>query len=105
MELFIDWISTNWQWVASVGASLIYFILLLIYKRRPYVVDDSAYSDIVRLTIEAENIYGAGHGSEKLDYVLNHVVNDDSLPMCVIKYAYKPLVEKILSTPHKKGGK
>lgn len=99
----LNFIRDNWQYISSVIVIIITIIAMLI-KRKPVteVHDDSVISHILDYVIQAEEIFGHGHGADKLDYVKKCLVNsgkDAGLDMSTIEM----LVEYVLSSPQKKG--
>lgn len=105
VQQFIDWLVVNWQFVSSAAISIVTFILLLIFKRRPSIIDNSQYKDILVLINEAEKKFGSGHGEEKLNYVLDTYLNFKGLERSYWNISsVKHLIEYILSSPQKKGG-
>lgn len=102
---FIQFIVDNWQFVSSAAISIVTFILLLIFKRRPCIIDNSQYKDLLVLINEAEKKFGNGHGDEKLNYVLDTYLNFKGLEKSYWNVSsVKHLVEYILSSPQRKGG-
>lgn len=112
MKEFTTFVTENWKFIVESLLTVISIFLVIFLRRKIKVKSTgSLYERIVELINDAESIYGSGHGSEKLSYVLTGISAEwiamgfqkeslkDVLP------AYADLVEKILSTPQKKGEK
>lgn len=102
MSFIVDY----WQYI-SIALVVILDLVILIFKkaRVQYKLPHSWYPFICDLVKEAESIYGAGHGSEKLNYVIEKVkttynVNHNDL---MFNNLVKTVIEDILSAPMKKG--
>lgn len=103
MKEFIDWLVQNWQFVSSAAISVVSFILLLLFKRNKIFIEDRALmSKIVDFVLQAEQRFGAGHGKEKLDFVLRSIFPESEKIDDLLRASIVPLVEKVLSTPQKK---
>lgn len=104
---FILFIERYWQYL-SVGLIVLIDLIILIVKKTKVAVSlpSNSYSQLVDLVNEAENVFGAGHGKEKLNYVVESYIkkNDIKYFDSEVGYFVKGVIEKILSTPHKKGG-
>lgn len=109
MQEIFNFIRENWQVIVSV-ITLIVSVVIAIVRKKP-VTD--IYSHILAWTIQAVKIAeNTGlKGDEKLDYALGFIVEafhsyygkDTKLP-CSLAYI-ENLVEQVLDTPQKKGGK
>lgn len=64
----IEFLTENWKLIAILGAILVELVLLLIFKKKPQVLDNSLIFDLCTWIAEAENLYSVG--SDKLHYVL-----------------------------------
>lgn len=104
MQEFINFIVDNWQWFSSIAVSIVSFILLLIFKRRPKVF--GYYLDICKAISRAESIFiGQGRGAEKLDYVIKDVCSRHELDPKLWSDVISTAVDRLMSLPNKKGGK
>lgn len=101
MNDFINWLVDNWKFVSTCAISIVSFILLLVFKRRPSIrlFGDTYYKCLITFINEAEAKFGAGHGGEKLNYVLNRF----SAEFGSWTFQVMADVESLLSTPQKKG--
>lgn len=68
------------------------------------MVDDGFYSEVLRLVIEAEELYGAGHGKEKLDFVITSMSANHQYGYVIDGFArlVEGAVNDILTSPQKK---
>lgn len=107
VELFVEY----WRVIVLV-VLLIVNILISIF-RRPKVLNtivDAITNIAPNCIIEAERLYGAGNGLKKLDYAYNLVCdyiryrfNISQKDLSKYDRTIKDTIEKILSTPQKKG--
>lgn len=119
MQDFINWIVDNWQFVSSVAISIVGFILLFLRKR--FKIVDSAceyllsvipaavrYSEDKYKEI-AENsmhIYSINKKEWALSYVKERFLRQfPSSNWSEYKSYVSFLIEDVLNTPQKKGGK
>lgn len=104
MQAIIEFINSNYQLLILIGSGVIEFILLLICKKRSFIVDTGATQILVELVIKAERIYGHGHGKEKLNYVISQyfLMYPDKVKIPEYRDALIYCVESILDTPQKK---
>lgn len=104
MQQFIDWLVVNWQFVSSAAISVVSFILLLIFRiKKSVVFQDRDYNFLCNLIKTAEEKYGAGKGSAKMEFVLNTFFGADDFAKSVAGNEIKRRIETILSCPQKKG--
>lgn len=106
--MIVDFLRDNWQYI-SAGLVVLLDILILIFKRRlkvNYTLPSSWYPDLIDIVSEAEDVFGAGHGSEKLHYVKQRMKARIGLKYNdgVLDFMIGEFVERILNTPTKKGG-
>lgn len=106
MENILNFITQYWKVIALVVV-VVLEVVILILKRVNVKVDlpASTYSDLISMINDAEEIYGEGHGKEKLNYVVERF--HKSIGLRGIPYTtdyVRSLVERILNTPTKKGG-
>ena len=73
---------------------------MLIFKKTK-IIDPSIYAKLVSLVDAAEKEFGPGNGESKLNWVLTMFKSTSEVPYSD-RYI-KEVVEKILTTPHKKG--
>lgn len=94
----IDWLTDNWKLIVIVGAILIDLILVLIFKKRPQVIDNSFITHLCGWIQEAESKFKIG--ADKKRYVL-----DAAAKYLGDKYSEKEvglMIEYILTIPEKK---
>ena len=102
----VDFFREYWSYI-SFGLVVLFEIILLVVKR--FKVDvklpSNSYSSVIELIKQAEQIYGAGHGKEKLNYVVELYLKKNEIKYFdnEVRYFISNLVESILSTPEKKG--
>lgn len=97
----------NWQYI-SIAIIVLLEIVLLIVKRFKLKLNlpTSIYEKVCKLVKEAEQTFGAGHGDEKLKYVVSRYLQEEKVPGCFyseFSWWVKCIVEDILGTPQKKG--
>lgn len=103
----VNFLRDHWQLISFILV-IILEIVLLIVKRFKVIVKmpDDTLEQLITYVKDAEDIYGSGHGEEKLNYVIKRYFQendfDDSFKTS-IEFCIKLLVEQILSTPQKKG--
>lgn len=102
LQVIIDFIINNWTWILPILLSIVESFLIIILKKHPVTAFfDSFYCEIVDLINDAEDAFGDGNGSYKLDYVVTHfLMNHPSFHKSTVIDA----VEDIMSTPKKKKG-
>lgn len=112
--MILEFLKENYQLVALIGSffvDLVLAIICIVLKNRKDDPVLSIISDMLPGFIkEAENQIGAGHGSEKLTFVLKKVEQTykklTGVGLSLTGYLYRFFVnriENILSTPSKKG--
>lgn len=99
MKEVIQFIESNWQYI-SFGLLVIAEVVLFILKKRnkTQIIDNGLFKKVIDLVIQAENKFGSGHGSEKLDFVITSLSNE-GVPESMLK----SIVEYVLTSPEKKG--
>lgn len=102
MEKFVEFFVENWQLLVKLAVLLLTALLVILLKKRPVntTVDNSLIAHLVSWVIDAESLYGSGHGDEKLKFViekarlyLGDLFNEKDITK---------MVEFILSSPEKK---
>lgn len=109
MDFIFEWCFAHLDLIISVGFGLVEFFILIIFRRRvkiqEFVLQDSSFNNrVLDLVKAAEDLFGAGKGKEKLDYVIKNMCA--SVPGATKSFTeaiVKARVEQILSTPQKKG--
>lgn len=96
----IEFLTENWKLITILGAILIELILVLIFKKRPTVVDSSFYSNLCIWIEEAENKYGGSSGVNKMAYVLTRA--KEEFGDYFNEARVREVVEWILTLPKKK---
>ena len=105
MDDLLIWLQENWiVWIPCL-LGLVEFLVLLIFKKRPKIVDSSIYPEIIAYVQEAEQVYGSGYGKEKLIYVCKKIAQYRGISDIVAMVCYRSFIENVLNTPQKKGGK
>lgn len=68
------------------------------------MVDDGFYSEVLKFVIDAEELYGAGHGKEKLDFVITSMSSIHQYGHVIDGFVklVECAVDDILTSPHKK---
>ena len=94
----IEFLTENWKLIAILGAILVELILLLIFKKRPEIIDHSFYIKASEWILEAEKSFDKG--ADKLKYVLQCA--KQYLGSNYSEAAVKEIVEWILTIPQKK---
>lgn len=102
MDELVNFLKDYWQYI-SIAIVVLFDILLILLKRKPkfygYVLD------LVDYIQDAEKEYGAGHGDEKLNSVIDRKIRKENMPNTQFnRDCIAHLVERILQTPTKKGG-
>lgn len=117
MNTFIDFLVKNWQFISTIITTLL-LVILLIIKKRPKSIDDfSNILDIVitkvpDFVIQAENVLGAGNGSEKKMLVINYALKEfkrllgrdlttNESDTAILQFSSS--IEAVLNAPQKKG--
>ena len=105
----LDFLISNWRWIAVVLIELISFIILLLKKR--ITIQDSKYREILLkipgLISQAEKLSPSGNGKEKFDFVFVTVIDllkseyGDSLTK-MFSDTVSSFIESILECPQKK---
>ena len=97
MDFFIE----NWRFFVMLACVIIEIVLLLVFKRRPQLIDNSILYHLSVWIQEAEVRFVSG--SEKLDYVVSKA--KDYLGDKFNRENVISLVEYVLSLPQKKEGR
>jgi len=102
MEKVIQFIETNYQFIILAFVAIVELVFAIIRKRsKVEIYDDSATSELLDLTIEAEKEFGAGHGSEKMGFVLSkYLCKHPGLKG--YESIIQSIVERILKSPQRK---
>lgn len=101
----------NWKIILDV-VLMAFSIVFFLVKKKPVVVVDEVRTHVLRSLVylikKAEKEFGAGHGEDKFDFVMDslmetlHRCYPDIDPMTYYNFAEQYL-EYILETPQKKG--
>lgn len=114
MKDVIAFYNFNKEWIDKLVyllVSILVMVILSVLKKKPVKVVDTLKEKILSqlplVMLEAEKKYGAGHGAEKLQFVIDFFIwsfdkNGLTLGKTYIEFI-KESVENILSTPQKKG--
>lgn len=97
----LDFIVQHWTIFVYVGCALIELVILLVFKKRPKVIDNSILLKVAEWIEEAEVQFR--QGKDKLDYVCQKAAN--YLGDLYSEKDIVSLVEWLLTLPEKKGGK
>ena len=112
MQSIINWLLDHWELVVSVGLFVLSFILQLLKKKPVEVVStilETIYKLVPKKVITFEKMYGAGHGSDKKQSVINSVMAE--IERCysltdsqrsIYQYYISDAIEKVLEAPQKK---
>lgn len=95
----MDFLVENWKLIVVLAAIIIDLVLVLIFKRRPTIVDTSIVYRVAEWIEYAEKHYQVGEA--KLFYVLKQA--QSYLGDNYDEHQVTQLVEWILSLPQKKG--
>ena len=105
MDDIIRWLCDNWiVWIPCLFG-IVEFLVLLIFKKRPKIIDPTIYPDVIQYIQEAETVYGSGHGKEKLLFVCKKLAEMRGMSDVAAMVCYRSFIENVLNTPQKKGGK
>lgn len=98
MEQFYSFLVDNWQWISIILIILLEIILLAV-RSKVVSLPEGVLTTILELIIKAEKNFGAGHGSEKLSFVISETLKvfPSASPEVIKKY-----VEMVLTSPEKK---
>lgn len=104
MDDILNFISTHFRLILEVVILIISVIVFILRKpTKNTLIDNSAMFKLVDFVQEAENEFGAGHGDDKLRYVIEKYCQLKGITLNRdIWTLLKCLIERILSTPHKK---
>lgn len=94
----INFLIENWRFVAIVGSIIVELVLILVFKKRPAIIDNSFLVRLCEWISIAEKKFVLG--SDKLAFVL-----EEAKKYLGDKYSekdVKTLVEYVLSLPEKK---
>lgn len=94
-----EFLTENWKFFVYLSIALLEILFVILFKRRPAIVDNSFVSRLSTWILEAENKYV--QGAEKLSYVLSEAKK--YLGEAYIENDVKKLVEYLLTLPEKKG--
>lgn len=94
----IQFLTDNWKLIVIVGCIVIDLILVLVFKKRPQVVDNSFITHLITWIQEAEVKFKVG--SDKKEYVL-----DQAEKYLGDKFSSRDvglMIEYLLTVPEKK---
>lgn len=94
----IDFLVSNWKFLAALFGLMLEIILVLVVKKRPKIIDNSFLFRCAEWINEAENIYQ--DGKEKLAYVLSKA--KEYLADNYNEKSVTEIIEWILTIPQKK---
>lgn len=108
MQQISEFLVNYWQYI-SIALVVIIDIVLFLFKKRTKIYDASAYSHLITLVDEVEDMSKSMDvpmtGRDKLKYVVDHYFALTGLEDNMWnRSSIICLVERILSTPTKKGG-
>lgn len=95
----VEFLRSNWQFIVVCVAGLTELILMLVFKKRPEVIDNSLLMHLCSWILQAESRFKIGE--EKMNYVL-----EEAKKYLGEKYVEKDVrtaVEYLLVLPEKKG--
>lgn len=114
MNEIIDFIINNWQTAVVVLFSFLFFILQVLFKKKPILFYDSVKTTILQFAAAVVNKVenqGFTNSSDKLNSAIAYLYSITSSNLtfeewCKLykDYAIK-VIEDVLSTPQKKGSK
>lgn len=109
MKAVLDWIVSHPEIITSAIGLIASIVICCIRKKPVKVVDTLREKILFKLPTvidAAEKKYGAGHGADKLKFVLDYFTWEFSENGLIFGDSYKEFikvcVEQILSTPQKK---
>lgn len=109
MKVIIDWVVAHPEIITSAIGLIISIVICCIRKKPIKVIDTFKEKILLQLPTvisEAEQKFGAGHGEDKLKFVIDFFTWSFDQEGVKIGDSYKKfiklMVEQILSTPHKK---
>lgn len=94
----LNFLIENWRFVAIVGSIIVELVLILVFKKRPAIIDNSFLVRLCEWIAIAEKKFCLG--SDKLAFVL-----EEAKKYLGDKYSekdVKTLVEYVLTLPEKK---
>lgn len=94
----LNFLIENWRFVAIVGSIIVELVLILVFKKRPAIIDNSFLVRLCEWIAIAEKKFVLG--SDKLAFVL-----EEAKKYLGDKYSekdVKTLVEYVLTLPEKK---
>lgn len=94
----IEFLINNWKLIVILAAILVELVLLLVFKRKPQILDNSLIFDLCTWISEAEKLYPSG--TDKLNYVL--VKARIRLGDLFDEKAITNIIEWLLTLPEKK---
>lgn len=97
----LNFLTENWKLIAIIGAILVELVIILVFKKRPEVIDNSFLIRLCLWIEEAEKKFVAG--TDKLDYVLSAAKN--YLGEKFSEKDVRNMIEYVLTLPEKKGVK
>ena len=94
----IEFLTENWKIIAVLGSFLVELVLLLVFKKRPEIIDNSFLLRLCEWIDAAEKKYLIGQ--DKLNAVLEEAKK--YLGDKYVEKDVKSMVEYVLSLPEKK---
>lgn len=111
MKDILNFLQNYWREIAWILGLILSIVLCCVRKKPVKVVDtlkEKILFELPEVISAAEERFGAGHGAEKLQFVLDFFTWEFSKNGLVMGETYikfiKSSVENILATPSKKGG-
>lgn len=101
MDYFINFFFEYWTIIVPCLLGIIEFIFILIFKKRPKIIDNSITDFVLSLCNSAELQFGPGKGKEKLDYVLANCQAKFGLSYLILKPMIMKIIESILECQSK----
>lgn len=97
MEAVKVFIVENWQYISIALVIILDIVLLIVKRNKTNIIDNGLFKKVIDLTILAENKFGAGHGEDKLNFVLSSL-STEGVPEGMLK----SIIEYVLSAPKRK---
>lgn len=99
LQDILNFIKENYSWLLTLFGSIVGCIFVVIFRRKSFIIQDYEIVSEIKYFINlAESKFGAGHGPEKLKYVLDLFSSKHGS----WSYQILGIVEDMLSTPQKK---
>lgn len=98
----VDFIRDNWQYFSAALVVVLEIVLLFLKRSKSLALTDGQIDNLIDWVLEAEKFIGSGKGNEKIKYVCQKF--HDRYPTSNMEdWAIRYSVERILTTPQKKG--